>query len=414
MPLVQTAEAQDRTIGGSDFVIEPSGAVTYLGYQEPPILRVNRAGAKRASIAADACMLWAGGLGCVALGANGEPHAVALLDLDSGEPKWTVELASLPMLRNLCVKHVVLAALDGGEAVAVLEAVSDEEERQMFLLIVNSAGAVAGMSLIRGSFEHMYSLGSHPHVFGLATGAQREIYGLFGCCPDETCRISCFSSFNRIARILPDGAVAWTAYLSINALELTSSLGLVAGHLDAETGELLSLGARPEGSELVSTASTTTFWGFGSAFARIIGAAPEDGYREKWSWEPDGMFSNLNVAAASHAQSAVMERNTLLVIGYRATRDEWSSGIEVPMVLFGIDVETGASWSCDFADGASYPYFSRPFAVADETMVVKRRGPHPALEVYSVPGILAPRGFLWEGPFGGSSRQRREMPRRSE
>lgn len=166
-----------------DLVLEPSGAVTLLGFfQTPARLRANTPSARSAPFTGRRCSLWGQRLICMDYPAtvNGK---VSALDLSTGELVWTFDARSARpdyVMQTQSLFLARLAVLSSDRLAALYEAYpkssgssQSTQCRRYFLMVLDAGGGLVSAQQVQ---EPMLEQCNHPHPYGFASDAQGNLF----------------------------------------------------------------------------------------------------------------------------------------------------------------------------------------------------------------------------------------------
>lgn len=401
-----------------DFVLEPSGEISLLGFFEKPLLRAGGAGQRISSTPARRCILWGNSLACADHPGSGK---VSSVDPSSGQALWTFNFsASRPDLAALAKGSVFMArvaALGNDRLAAVFEGYpafssgSESNCRIYFLAILGPSGELIGAAR---PTDQLLDRCDHPHPFGVASDTVGNLFLAFspaspGGAPLTASSPTLLVSYSR------DGLLRWKRTESFAGGELAVARGLLfpeRGAVALETATGLPSGSFPlhhgafgrlvaTGEQLIPAPPA----GAASLQAhRFAGGPPSFDFAAPGLsfWSDQLRLAAFRAGPSEPAVSVVLafaQRGAgpeLLALNARHGNEEWSCPLSysfsTPPQLF--EVAQGAIAVMEGSDhcGACDP----PFAGSKATFV---RFLLPGLEVASEP---------WVGAFGGGGHDHQE------
>jgi outer membrane protein assembly factor BamB len=165
-----------------DFIVEPDGAVSLMGFFAVPKIRANTAVSKSASTPARRCLMWNGRLICADYPYVGTGK-VSALDPANANTLWTFDLPTQrPDFSALSGPgHIFmarLAVLGSDRLAALFEAFPAGTSngtlcRMYFLVILDASG---GMVSAQRLTDPLLDGCNHPHPFGIVADADGNLY----------------------------------------------------------------------------------------------------------------------------------------------------------------------------------------------------------------------------------------------
>ncbi len=168
-----------------DFVLEPDGAVSLMGFFEVPRFRADGANPVKGQTPARRCIVWNARLVCADYPYNGSGK-VSAVDPATGQTQWTYDLpGSEPELTSSAMRgHVFMArvaTLGSDRLAALFEAYPSNAQlptncRQYFLAVLDTAGR--SVSAV-GLKDPLLEACNHPHPYGVASDIAGNLFLAF-------------------------------------------------------------------------------------------------------------------------------------------------------------------------------------------------------------------------------------------
>lgn len=409
-----------------DFILEPSGELSLMGFFSRPIVRASAAAALPLDGTARRCIEWNGQLACADYAELGPNGSVVLLDMATGAQKWTFTLSAerpdfVQITETLFMARI--AAMGSDRLAALFEAypknsVQGTQCRDYFLVVLDAGG---GMVSAQKLTDPLLATCNHPHPYGVASDTLGNLYLSFSPSSNGTAPLAALSptlmmSFTR------DGVMRWKKTRS----ELGGELAVANGLLFSEGSQYaLSTGNGEVSAPAAPMPSTRETLGRVVADdaryvtspnvspllpRRTLNAYRVDG-AEAWSWDPGAgaRFLTRELRAVSYqsklgepAHSAVLTfvdrggQTELVAVGLQQGEELWSCPVDEPSLsvpqLFevanGSFAVMGGALTCGDCDP--------PFANSDA-----------AFYRFAAPGVK-PSSIPWSGTFGGPGHDHHE------
>lgn len=393
-----------------DFVLEPDGNPTLMGFFSKPILRAGSAALELSGVARR-CILWNGQLACADYAQRADVNGqVTMIDLATGQERWTFRLAvarpdisaqadALFMARVVSMGSDRLGALfesypkDSGAATQC---------RNYYLVVLDAGGGMVSTTQLA---DPLLSDCHHPHPYGVASDVDGNLYVSFspsatGNAPLAPTTPTLLMSFNR------DGVERWRRTEQYVSGELGVASGLLypesapAPHL-ASTGAPVATGVQrgPLGRVIASDRL------YVSRPGQTLSAYFTRSNEPAWTLTlgANDFYSSTELRAATWTpRPAVPARE--LVLG-------WARRNGIQHVL-AVDLNTGAEqWSCPI-DEAQVSDWPQTFEVANGKLTFLGgaatcgecdppfANSSARFWSFDLPGI-APSNIPWSGTFGG-------------
>lgn len=332
-----------------DFVVEPDGAISQMGFFVRPSLRANRAGAGFAQEGARRCFLWNGRLVCTDYLTGARSGQVALVDLASGAALWVFDvLAARPDFAALIQPgHMFMArtvSLGSDRLAALFEALPAGKDpgtlcRSFFLVVLDAGGAMVAADKLD---DPIFSVCDHPHPYGIASDTVGNLYLDFSPSVTTGGPPLLAGSPSLVFSFSPTGTLRWKTQHPFRGGELAVGRGQLFPEwgdspLDAQTGLALAPW-RTLGRAMVSGSRTI----LGPLDVSIPGGGTVEAYSaagKAWSYAfPPGRAFSLEARLASwQSPSRTAPEEVVLLFDDRA-----ASG-----ALTAVRVKDGSeAWSC--------------------------------------------------------------------
>lgn len=409
-----------------DFVLEPSGEISLLGWFARPILRYNPA---RPHVFAREqtrrCILWNGRLVCLDYGFP-RYGVVAMIDAGTGAEQWRFDLirtrpdfAAQALPGGLFLARI---AVLGSDRFAVLfegypRGVTLPSNCRVYFLVILDPG---GKMIHARKLDDPFLEGcDHPHPHGFSSDVQGNLYIAFansqGPAPLQPASPTQFVSYTR------NGALRWSRQLPVRGGEIAVAKGKLYAEqarqvLDAATGEIsgegVVWGRAVLSDDTVVQAPPPLGLGRGTA----LNAYDSRTLRPRWThllpapqqfnsyelrlaeWKPRAEAPRDWVALAFATWGAAGESTELLAL--RLQDGKVAFRCELPELtgrgpdLFELDHGALAMVEGNQTCGRCDP----PFADSRGTF-----------RVYQAPGLFVP-SVPWPGTFGGPAHHGQELP----
>ncbi|MBI3182884.1 MAG: tenascin-X [Myxococcales bacterium] len=402
-----------------DFIIEPSGALSLMGFFEVPRLRASGTTPRSAATQARRCILWNNRLVCADYPYPGSGR-VSAIELSTGIAAWTFDLptarpdfAAAAGPGHLFMARV--AALGSDRLAALFEAYPAKAGnptncRAYFLITVDPSGKlVSGQQLS----DPLLDVCSHPHPFGVASDVSGNLHLAFspslpGGAPLTPSSPTLLMSFTR------DGVLRWKRTEVFAGGELAVARGSLYPEratvaFSTSNGAPTSFQVQYPLGRAVAT-SDRVILGLGSGTSFLSGHEPGTG-RLLWSYRG----TPLDLA----------QSDQLRLAGWRPRPSEPPTTVAMSFLLRGgssnlvaVNARDGfEEWACPVAH--NFRTAPQLFEVANGSMALMEGSDqcgacdppfaqsHAAFHRFELSGIEIARE-PWVGTFGGGGHDHHE------
>lgn len=400
-----------------DFVLEPTGTLSLMGFFTTPLLRANTSAVKEGETPARRCILWNERLICADYPYLGSGK-VSAIDLATSRTLWThdlpherPDLAALSAPGRLFLAR--LAALGPDRLAAVFESYptgtdSGTQCRRYFLSVLDAQGRLISAQRISDSFLDVCT---HPHPYGVVADTRGNLFIAFshseiGVAPLVPQSPSLLMSFTR------EGILRWQRVENFTGGELASARGLLFPEkgetaFATSTGAPFSVGSLPAGvfgRVVVTQDRLIPSPREGDQTLRGFELDPQaTSYATRWTHhEPEGFLSSQIRLATWKEKPSSKEETVALLFARRNSQTH----------LLALRARHGQEmWSCPL----SYSQRSQPqmmevalgvLAIMDGASTCGTcdppfAGSYAAFHTFLLPG-LGIASEPWVGTFGGA------------
>ena len=300
-PLASNWSLDSATVGEfplylHDFILEPTGELSLMGFFARPIIRVNGAVPVPLQASARRCIEWNGQLVCVDYRVNGVDGSVVTIDPATGTPNWVFTLADVrPDIRqDSDTLFLARIAAMGTDRIAALyesyprNSGAGTQCRNYHLVILDAGGGMVAAQKLQ---DPLLSHCNHPHPYGMAADADGNLYMSFS--PSSMGNAPLMPQWPAlILSTTRDGVERWRTTRIETGGELAVANGRVFAEgssfpLDAATGEEIPH-VDPQQRERLGRIVSDGAGYVTSPLINLLGGGSIHGYdwmgRRTWTW----------------------------------------------------------------------------------------------------------------------------------